>query len=123
MKAEVKDLWVSALNSEKYEQGSGYLHQVKNGTGKLCCLGVLCDLAVNAGVILPPTKEVRRGRQVYLYQEGATFLPLEVVEWAGLQRADPGPEQLGSARLSFRNDRGISFWEIARVIEEHWESM
>ena len=40
MNPEVKQKWIDALRSDKYEQGSGKLRSV---TG-YCCLGVLCDL-------------------------------------------------------------------------------
>lgn len=40
MNFKLKDKWVTALRSGKYEQGSGRL---RNGD-KFCCLGVLCDV-------------------------------------------------------------------------------
>jgi hypothetical protein len=40
MNPEWKEKWVEALESGEYEQGQGCL----NGSGKFCCLGVLCDL-------------------------------------------------------------------------------
>lgn len=47
LKPEVKTLWLEALRSGRYEQGEKNLER----DGKFCCLGVLCDLAVQAGVI------------------------------------------------------------------------
>lgn len=41
-------LWLDALRSGEYEQGKGYL----NKDGKLCCLGVLCEVAIADGVDL-----------------------------------------------------------------------
>lgn len=40
MKAELKQAWVAALRSGKYEQGR---HQLRTGN-RYCCLGVLCDV-------------------------------------------------------------------------------
>jgi hypothetical protein len=41
MTPELKSKWLAALRSGKYEQGHGAL----NSNGKMCCLGVLCDVA------------------------------------------------------------------------------
>jgi hypothetical protein len=41
MKAELKQKWVEALRSGKYQQGTGVLRTTDN---EYCCLGVLCDL-------------------------------------------------------------------------------
>ena len=46
MNPQIKAQWVADLRSGQYEQGNGYL----NADGKLCCLGVLCEQAVKAGV-------------------------------------------------------------------------
>ena len=40
MNPEVKQKWIDALRSGKYEQGSEKLRSVSG----YCCLGVLCDL-------------------------------------------------------------------------------
>ena len=45
MKPEIKKQWVQALRSGEYKQGRG---QLKQGA-TFCCLGVLCDLAVQSG--------------------------------------------------------------------------
>lgn len=49
MKKELKDKWVAALRSGKYEQGQNYLRTEKN---KYCCLGVLCEVAGIEPVLL-----------------------------------------------------------------------
>ena len=54
MKQEIKQQWITALRSGNYPQGRGYLRRIDDdGKEGYCCLGVLCELAVNAGVILP----------------------------------------------------------------------
>lgn len=40
MDKELKDKWTAALRSGVYEQG----HEKLNSNGKLCCLGVLCEV-------------------------------------------------------------------------------
>ncbi len=40
MNPEVKQKWIGALRSGKYEQGTEKLRSVSG----YCCLGVLCDL-------------------------------------------------------------------------------
>ena len=48
MVPEIKVQWVKALRSGKYEQGEGILRSKADNT--YCCLGVLCDLRIQAGV-------------------------------------------------------------------------
>ena len=49
--------------------------------GKRCGLGVLCDMAVEDGIIAPPEALADNGR--YSYDD--TVLPESVVSWAGMQ--------------------------------------
>jgi len=44
MDESVKQEWVEALRSGKYEQGTGTLCKQADDDVKYCCLGVLCDL-------------------------------------------------------------------------------
>ena len=48
MKRDVAKKWVAKLRSGEYEQGKGYL----NDDGKMCCLGVLCEVAIEDGLAL-----------------------------------------------------------------------
>lgn len=91
MKPDIKAQWVAALRSGEYEQGKGVLREIDNdGTlGGYCCLGVLCDLAVKAGVIPEPTiKTYDHGPKEVLYDEADAILPSSVAEWAGLIEPD-----------------------------------
>jgi hypothetical protein len=45
MNAEVKQKWVEALRSDKYEQVMGELYQGRNGVVRCCALGVLNDIS------------------------------------------------------------------------------
>ena len=83
MNKEIQTLWTAALRSGDYTQGAGVL---KTTNGDYCCLGVLCDLAVQAGVI-PPVEEIAEssGRVLgYKYGTETAVLPDAVQEWAGI---------------------------------------
>jgi len=45
MDAQIKEKWVEALRSGKYEQGQSALKR----DGRFCCLGVLCDIIDPSG--------------------------------------------------------------------------
>jgi hypothetical protein len=124
MDPEIKRKWVNALRSGTYVQGKGYLKKsVQNDDGPrqdtYCCLGVLCELAVQEGVI--PPAGVRPGLLDTRWQYGPEFdqtwsdLPSNVVHWADLDNADPIVP--GHGRLSTLNDNGNPFTYIADLIE------
>jgi hypothetical protein len=82
VKKDIKDEWVRRLRSGDYEQGQGYLRF----GDKYCCLGVLCDMAVEAGVI----EETHGPSEKFslFVSDGGDFqtqmLPISVAKWAGL---------------------------------------
>jgi hypothetical protein len=89
MNPEVKQKWIDALRSGKYEQGSEKLRSVSG----YCCLGVLCDLYAQEH----DTQWEFRGYEEtnlqpmdYWYYEGESeFLPESVMDWAGLESNNP----------------------------------
>src|SRR6185437_7486402 len=119
MNPEVKDLWTGGLRSGEFTQGKGYLDK----DGKQCCLGVLCILAVRAGV------EV----DVFTDEDGTVsydghdlLLPPSVMAWAGLDDENPavtyvedGPFGPQSDGLGYVNDEveGGTFERIAGLID------
>lgn len=141
MKIEIKTKWVEALRSGDYAQAKGRLVKV-DGEGKkaYCCLGVLCDLASQEGVVREEStpcgcssgsacsvelpgfvgeEEDPAGRhRSYSF----SVLPWPVMEWAGLAEADPwiriveGEGQTTERALSGLNDDGTPFTEIADLI-------
>lgn len=104
MHPEVRDLWADALESGEYKQGHGAL---RDNEDRFCCLGVLCDLAVKAGVI-PEPSQYHSG---YTYGIDSALLPREVQQWAGW---------FGQTRLINMND-GLRnrFKTIAKYVREN----
>jgi len=110
MNPEIKQLWVDALRSGDYNQTTGVLH---DGFG-YCCLGVLCDLAVKAGVVSEVDPNGIAHRAVY---DGADLiLPNTVREWAGLESSEPGLPN-GDLLTELNDERRESFKYIAYRIE------
>lgn len=114
MKQEIKEQWTGALRSGDYNQGTGHLRE---GDG-YCCLGVLCDLAVKAGVIPEPSVS---DSGVYTYcdaQRSRYYLPHAVRLWAELDSDNPTVRvQGGNMYLAELNDDGVPFDEIADHID------
>lgn len=113
MNEDIRKQWVEALRSGKYPQGRDYLVTVENEVENFCCLGVLCDLASDAGVIEKLPAYFRTLGKVVPYgnQEQVFGLPEVVMEWAGI--SEQGEE---IHRLISMNDTGVSFDKIANVI-------
>lgn len=130
MNPEIKQRWLTALRSGKYKQGIGRLKTRQDaGPVRHCCLGVLCDLAVEAGVV-GNTLRLRmiNGAEELTWRYGeegeVNYLPPEVEKWAGLARSTAifapviGEEGTVPTALSSLNDSGTTFEEIANLIEE-----
>lgn len=126
MKLDVKRQWLDALRSGEYPQGNGRLCNVipKHDANDVkvvevrafCCLGVLCDIAVKAGVLTESRRSAMHTREYVEYAGETSYLPSVVRDWAGLTSNDPVIDGYG---LSFWNDnRKFSFDEIAALIEE-----
>ena len=117
MKTEVKIQWLTALRSGEYAQGAMRLRRADN---TFCCLGVLCDLAVKAGVIEGPTQEFAGGSYMYGAAGNSAFLPNEVGDWSGVDRfgQTSGVEEFFD--VVQMNDDGATFEAIADVIEANF---
>lgn len=125
MNPEIKAQWLTALRSGDYRQGQGSLKR----DGKFCCLGVLCDLAVKAG-IAAETHVTMIGATAFgtgPADENSGTLPFVVQTWAGLPSNNPSfrynvlsADEYEYDSLAGLNDGGRSFAEIADLIEEHF---
>lgn len=114
MKKDIKAQWVAALRSGEYQQGRGQL----NFNGHYCCLGVLCEIAVKAGVAVKTEDfglRIGYKHKEYDYYDRFSFATptYGLSQWAALFVEDV-------AKLSNMNDiKRRSFEEIADWIEEN----
>lgn len=146
MNPEIKAQWVAALRSGEYQQGKNYLTRVTPEGDKHCCLGVLCDLAVKAGLDLAVTMCAEGSPSSLItlkaYDSCTGQLPGTVVRWAGLEndrpftygeaavrdtaeysigwRPEPDAAPVTLSELNDGDTTGAStFPEIADLIEQH----
>lgn len=135
---EFKRRWIADLRSDKYEQIHEKLGDCSNGR---CCLGVAADLAMEMGLvprlIVVQEDEARTYVDAEGYREAVT-LPLSVSEALKIDGQDvllkvdrgtlPAHIKLSAydESLSYQgmyyasalNDAGMTFAEIADLIEE-----
>lgn len=144
MHAEILDRWTTVLRSDRFTQGQSSLIMPTSIAAirgliagpieyEHCCLGVLCELAVEAGIIeyhmIDGAKRGFRERVAptavnpFDYNIENSILPRTVADWAGLSDCDPLIRQGEPVRLSYLNDsKRYSFAMIADAIEEHFRS-
>lgn len=110
--------WADRLESGDYPQGKRALARIKDGKREYCCLGVLCELAVEdeiipAGISDQWTGDTVKygipGRYRRYNDTSVSVLPTAVHEWAGLDRSPVFGDQL----LTNANDNGTTFGVIA----------
>ena len=117
MKEDIKAKWLTALRDGSYTQGKFTLEE----GGNFCCLGVLCDLhSKESGGEWLNRNAFPERKATYLGK--ADVLPVEVMEWAGLNHQDPQVNFEENSELydtvSMLNDSGKTFSEIADIIEK-----
>lgn len=124
MSSDVRDRWVAALRSGRFVQGRLRLTTVRDDVTRHCCLGVLCELALEAGVELTvKERELSTGARRRTYDNITSYPPDAVLAWAGLDVPDPSVtvpfDGVGrSFRLSDLNDDLYwTFTQIADVVE------
>ena len=126
LRPSVKKAWVEALRSGKYEQGRNCLHERTQLVDRYCCLGVLCEVAIDKGLNIT-SGSPRDAGDLVDYDGAVTYLPESVYDWATTDDRDPyrrdfvvpHPLREGKQSLSALNDNGHSFKDIADLIEEH----
>lgn len=126
MNPDIKTEWVRRLRSGEYDQGSYYLRR----DGQYCCLGVLCEIAATVGVVAQVTEtETDQGADGWLFDGAIAGLPASVREWSGISSglamygdAPSGRTQgyCHSHSLAEDNDKGLTFIEIADIIEREF---
>lgn len=131
MNTEVKQKWIDALRSGKYDQGSEKLRSVQG----YCCLGVLCDLysqEQDSEWEFRGIAETNLQPQDYWYFDGESeFLPESVKEWAGLPAKNPSvrvdvtddeddDDWFYNEDIADLNDSGYTFNELSKLIEQQF---
>lgn len=112
MEAELKSRWTAKLRSGDYLQGKGALRKRGTYQDLFCCLGVLCEVAVEDGrVHRSETPEVVGWN--YNYNEEGGVLPIELESWSGIDLDDR--QEL----MSMNDDAGNTFEEIADWIDQN----
>ena len=98
------------MRSGEYKQNIGSMRS--NDGSRFCCLGVLCDMG-SEGRWVPLVSD----KTVFAYDSGSgdlvrkNFPPPRVLAQSGLSNAT-------ARALALMNDKGASFEEIAKWIEE-----
>lgn len=139
MDPTIREQWLTDLEDGTRTQGTGYL---RGKSGNQCCLDVLCEQAVKAGVIAEPVLQYYDSNAFhYHWNDGEGrerledgLLPQPVISWAGLEDNNPKvhymrpydpdideddyePDPAGMYELAELNDSlGLSFKEIANLI-------
>lgn len=134
MDNKVKALWLEALRSGEYDQAKGTLKEdQEDGSVGYCCLGVLCEVAVQEGVIKPavPWKPIDDDDYMgncghYKYDTEMDVLPDAVMEWAGINSKSgmlpefftfENSEHTAGSLVDLNDDFHFDFNQIADVIE------
>jgi hypothetical protein len=144
MKAKIRDGWADRLESGEYPQATGVLRESDtHRDGKIvergrCCLGVLCDYAIQEGV---PMKW-DGANYLLLHDETSEFcdedciiddygkhwrewgggeLPQVVVDWAGLDDENPvlDSEQSRGDAVNLNDNEGYDFGQIAALVRQY----
>ena len=119
LKSKVKAAWLTALRGNRRQVRSALKNRRNDGRMGYCCLGVLCDLAEEEGIVFG--EDSCSGNIVYEAFDdkddtSSSFLPRVVKDWAELHANRPFA---GQSSLIAMNDAGRTFKEIAAEIEEH----
>lgn len=116
MKPDVKTEWVAALRSGQYKRGR---YQLRDNDDRYDPLGVLCELAIKAGVGLERRQYDRSDGKFFgwTYRDPnqshalATGLPEAVCAWSGLSYRE-------GYRIAMASDKGMNFKQVADLVEK-----
>ena len=118
-------LVVAALRSGKYPQGQGRLKQIRNDSTevKYCCMGVMCEVAIEHGVELKVTTDpLAEGFVSVNFDGSAAFLREKVLDWLGVRANGEldrdliiGKDDTETISAAFANDE--LKWDFERIAE------
>jgi len=131
MNPEIKEQFVTALESGMYPQASGRLVRYEdNELIGFCCIGVLSDLAVKAGVAEWRPYVSGDNAGLGIVPKGADedavpeafSLPLVVAEWAEVEIVEEqdiffGPDRATDSLIALNDQFGQNFEQIAQVVK------
>jgi hypothetical protein len=119
MNKKIARLWADALRSGKYEQGKSALARKEEDKTSYCCLGVLCELAIENGIKIEKSifGECDYGELVG-YNSSTATLPPVVKEWAFENTNNFALIQ--DDFISYNDTKGLTFDQIADIIEERF---
>jgi hypothetical protein len=122
MDREIAIKWIDRLESLPPEsQGSGAL----NKNGKMCCLGVLSEIALENGIV-DSRIDAYTGKTVYGETENEVgddvYLTSAVIDWAKIDtlRNKWNPSIDGVHLATMNDDMNMSFQEIAGELRKHF---
>ena len=149
MKQDICDLWVRELRSGKWKQRQGSLANLERT--EHCCLGVLCELAIEHGVNIEAKPDFNSDNERLLHfgeptpnlPEGVkdpyvsvSYLPAKVKEWAGMKTRDGVLPMAAQDELESKfggacyfslvdlNDKpDSSFRQVADIIDRYGEDL
>lgn len=121
-------LWVDALRSGEFEQGTGHLAyceitrghlgtQETRGPVKRCCLGVATEVAMRNGVQASTGEVAGVHNVIFEYDGQRDFLPTAVIRWLGLDSGDY-PESDGNPNLEIILPNGNSVTAPAAALND-----
>ena len=121
MNPEIKQQWITALRSGNFKQCNSNLKKETPQGICHCCLGVLAELAVKERIVKEQVV-VSFGTSFFNFEGAGIYLLPAVTKWAGIESNGKlkspvifnGKENRNLASL---NDAGMSFDQIANVIE------
>ena len=118
---DLQEKWVEALESGKYEQGNGFLHVLLDGKHKYCCLGIACEVM---GVELMGV-EGKLQDTIFYYgdRSGALgeYKQLGLLDKVGSFSRPIKYYGKTYKGLTYLNDDGVPFKEIAKIIRSNEE--
>ena len=112
MNPELKSRWIAKLRSGEYLQGKGALRKRGEEQDTFCCLGVLCEIAVEDGKVRRPEQPKAVGYN-YSYDEEGGLLPVGLHTWSGICLDDR--QEL----MDMNDTQGKTFEKIADWIDEN----
>ncbi len=101
-----------ALRSGNYVQGEGQLRftPFEAGQDKYCCLGVLCELAIEDGVHISRRTKADQAGIAHIYGSSNNYPPEHVLDWAGIRI---NSEIVHSRNISLRGINLPKYYENA----------